>query len=95
VQADPRWFYNGLVNYPGSIEKEYDLCRIQNMLANELGEKGVNYIDVLPIFREYIQQGETICWNRDGHLTTNGHRILSEILFEYFEANPDIFENNT
>jgi len=44
-------------------------------------EKGVKYLDLLPIFENNKDKG--LYYNWDGHMKENGHNLVTQALFEY------------
>lgn len=62
---------------------EYDLDKPQRLLAQFLDERGIEYVDPLPALRQNII-GPPLFYSVDGHLTAEGHRIVSRVICEKF-----------
>lgn len=90
-----------LVNIPikepsPGVSLGYEDVAGSNVTANEnvsfrlqsfADHRGVSFIDLLPLIREY-QAGGTPCYNpssRDIHLNTKGHQLVAESLLQWIE----------
>ena len=54
-----------------------------------LEEVGLEYIDLLPVFREAVKNGaEQLYFREDGHWNPAGHALAAAELYRYINANP-------
>lgn len=71
------------------LGEEYiqQLGESRRMLMALCEEKGWRCIDMLPIFQEAIQKGESIYYALDFHLDASGNKLLAETLHDYIIEN--------
>ncbi len=57
-----------------------------NVLTSFLDEAGIPYLDMLPLFREEtLNDGGPYYFERDFHMTTQGHDLTSELLYQFVD----------
>jgi lysophospholipase L1-like esterase len=60
--------------------------RPNEILNNYLEEQGIQYLDLLPAFKEYsLAGGEPLYFERDFHINVNGHHLAGELLSDFFK----------
>ena len=62
----------------------YDLDRAQRELGRALEAEGIEWVDLLPAFREQAVRGRLYV-PRDTHWNRAGHRLAAEVLAEFFD----------
>jgi GDSL-like Lipase/Acylhydrolase family len=55
-------------------------------LRAALEERGIEYLDLLPVFREHAKVGAKLFYEIDGHPNLEGYRLIAEQVLAYFEA---------
>ena len=55
-------------------------ARPQEVMAEFLSERGMSFLDLLPVFREW--EGALLFGKKDKHLTLDGHRLVSHEVHE-------------
>lgn len=66
--------------------KDYDLDRPQRMLAEFLGERGIEFVDLLPAFRRKAPSGR-LYRLRDSHWNADGNALAAQVLLDYWDEN--------
>lgn len=46
-------------------------------------KKGIQFLDLTPIFRSRFEQGDNLFWRMDHHLREGGNRVIAESLSDY------------
>jgi hypothetical protein len=49
---------------------------------SELAARNMDYLDLLPVFREHARAGETLFYEVDGHPNTRGNRVIADAVLE-------------
>ncbi len=79
---DRQW--ERLLDHYGLSREDYDLSRIQNVLAESAQSEGYPYLDLLSILKKHIQVGELYySWNQ--HWTAKGNSLVAESIVEWLD----------
>lgn len=65
---------------------EFDLELPNSRLDEELNQKGISCINLLPIFRKKFR-GENLYYINDAHFNNNGHRRAGEVIAQHIVEN--------
>jgi hypothetical protein len=67
-------------------EAEWYCDAPNDVLTSFLDEAGIPYLDMLPMFREEaLNDGGPYYFERDFHMTTQGHDLASELLYQFVD----------
>ena len=61
----------------------FDADALHRRLTRQLGLAGVAVLDLLPLFREHHQSGETL-YHDEGHWNAAGHQLAADVLARFF-----------
>lgn len=67
----------------GVERNQLDFEKPNRLLVALGGEKNIDVIDPLPAFWERAQQGRSLYYRLDKHLTAEGHRKAAELIYEH------------
>lgn len=85
IEANPELWKEALDKYPAMKNLEWDLEKPNYILKEFSQETNINYLDLLPSFREYISEtGEDLYSN---HFNYNGHKLTAELLYNFLLSN--------
>lgn len=84
---------DGWLGFTGLQPVEYQAltARLANMrdVVQETGERaGLQFIDLLPAFRQVAASGELAYYPYDSHWSQRGHSTTAEAIADYIRANP-------
>jgi len=81
VHAD--WWEETLNAYPDMRKVGWDLDKPNKILERFSAENGINYVNLLPAFREEANKTEQrLFYHYDGHWNEYGHRIAAQEIYE-------------
>jgi hypothetical protein len=72
--------FNQYVRGFGIDTATVDLDQPTRRLAEELGARGLTFVDALPRFRELNSAGQVLYGHVDPHLSAAGHKTLAELI---------------
>jgi lysophospholipase L1-like esterase len=58
-------------------------------LRAALEARGIEYLDLLPVFREHAKAGAKLFFEIDGHPNLEGYRLIAEEVFAHLEGNAE------
>jgi lysophospholipase L1-like esterase len=61
----------------------YDLNKTARLVRDICQRNAIDFVDILPRFREESERGETLYYQADGHFNAAGHTLCAEILYEH------------
>jgi hypothetical protein len=67
-----------------AMDEQWDIHLPERRLAEMCDRLGIPFISPTPRFRERAQRGEILYFMQDGHWNASGHRLVAEILSQYF-----------
>ena len=84
-QVYPEAWRRSLERYPPMNQRKWDLEKPNRILTTHMDTRGIPYIDLLPLFREYAERRakDRLFYSRDVHFTRAGHRLVAETLYQY------------
>ena len=56
--------------------------KIVQAFNTELDARKIDYVDLLPVFREHARAGETLFYEVDGHPNARGNRVIADAVLE-------------
>lgn len=62
--------------------KNWDMEKPNNILEDFCKRENISYIDLLPIFREYSEEGKRLYYHKDEHFNKEGHRVTAEVVYQ-------------
>ncbi len=81
VQVDPE-LREALLQYDQRQSSDYQWDRAQSLLQQWAVENGIEFLDLLPRFREAHDQGYHLYKLRDGHWNGRGNQLAAQLLFD-------------
>lgn len=85
-QVSPGIFQKVLDAYPAMKNLALDINRPNSIIVPFLNGQKISYLDLLEEFKN-ISKNEELYYQRDGHLTQNGHSEVADILYNYLISN--------
>ena len=86
VQLNPSEFENQLKKYSGSEDFNWDLEKPEKILREFTSENDINYLELLPGFKEKYTQPTDFHYQLDAHWNENGHALAADLIYEKLVA---------
>lgn len=85
TEIDSELWNSALEEYPSVKDLEWDLDKPSNTLEKLSQQEDINYLNLLPFFREYVAEtGEELY---EDHFSIQGHELAAELMYEFLINN--------
>ncbi|MDP2923735.1 MAG: GDSL-type esterase/lipase family protein [Candidatus Omnitrophota bacterium] len=65
--------------------EDYDLDLPNKIFSKVCYDNQIAFVDLLPLFRQYAQQGKKLYYKIDGHWNKEGHKAAAQIIYLFFK----------
>lgn len=78
--------WKSIVNKYGIDSNNYDLEMPNNLISARFRERGIDCIDLLPVFRDVVNDVGNLYYYHDNHFNRTGHRVTAEAVYSALKA---------
>lgn len=72
-------YYDPKRHCGGSCDPDW----ITNLVRDFCETHDIQYVDLVPIFKQHAQNGEQLYFHVDGHINQQGHRVVAQSVLDY------------